>query len=295
VIPGSHFRLALLAGASGDCIGRVHEGRAGTVGPLVPEGSWRVSDDTALTLATCRAIVESGRVDPAAVAAEFAREFRGGRLRGLGASTLKALRELAEGAHWATVGRSGEFAAGNGAAMRMAPLAFVLAGETAEDRRLIRDVARITHKSDEAYVAALAVVRAMHLVNAGEERGSLLERLAGELPDTRVRDALHVLLKLPATAAVEEAAATVGTSGHASESVPFALYLAARFRGSCEEAILAAVRCGGDTDTIASIAGQVCGAGGSAIGEAWLARLPVREEIEERAEGLVALAASRAG
>jgi hypothetical protein len=43
--------------------------------------------------------------------------YNKGKLTGLGASTLKALRDLQVGAHWALSGWSGEYAAGNGAAM----------------------------------------------------------------------------------------------------------------------------------------------------------------------------------
>jgi ADP-ribosyl-[dinitrogen reductase] hydrolase len=292
MIPADHVRLALLAGAAGDCIGGPHEGRVRPIEPSLPEGAWRVSDDTALTLATCRAIARTGCADPAAIADEFAREFRTGTFRGLGASTLKALRDLAQGAHWATAGRSGEFAAGNGAAMRIAPLAFVMTGETPEERRLIRDVCRITHKNDEAYVGALAVVRAMHVIGEGVRGTSLLARLAHELPDTRVRDALRSLTDLPGSTAIKQAADAVGTSGHAAESVPFALYLAARFAPSCEQAILAAVQCGGDTDTIAAIAGQVCGAAGGSIPPDWVARVPVLQDIEDAAAAFTALRGS---
>src|SRR5262245_24138963 len=66
---------------------------------------------------------------------------------GLGSSTLKALRDLSAGAHWALAGARGEYAAGAGAAMRIAPLAFLLDPASADDRVLIRDVARITHHS----------------------------------------------------------------------------------------------------------------------------------------------------
>src|SRR5665213_3298616 len=88
--------------------------------------AWSLTDDTQLTLATCEAIVAHGRVDPECIAAEFAREFRAGMLTGLGASTYQALESLAAGGHWALVGRKGDQAAGNGAAMRIAPLAFCL-------------------------------------------------------------------------------------------------------------------------------------------------------------------------
>ena len=48
----------------------------------------------------------------------------------------------------------------DGAAMRLAPLAFVLDSDRDDDRRTIRDVCRITHRNDEAYVGGLAI-RAM--------------------------------------------------------------------------------------------------------------------------------------
>jgi ADP-ribosyl-[dinitrogen reductase] hydrolase len=319
LIPAAHIRLALLAGAAGDCIGGPREGLAAgpelPAGPRrvsddtaresiggpreglaaaaeLPAGPWRISDDTALTMATCRAIIAAGGVDPAAIAGTFAREYRGGTYRGLGSSTTKALRDLAQGVHWALSGRTGEYAAGNGAAMRIAPLAFIISAGTADERRLLRDVSRITHRNDEAYTAALAVVRAMHLVSAAPA-ASLLSRLAAELPDTRVRDAILALAALPPDASLEAAARTSGTSAHAPESVPLAIHLAARSSLSAPDAILAAVRCGGDTDTIASIAGQVCGAAGSSLPEDWLERLPVRDEIEHLAAQLVELSASR--
>lgn len=54
--------------------------------------------------------------------------------------------------------------------------------EDTGDRKLIRDVCRITHHNEEAYVGALAVVMAVR------SPSHLLERLVSNLPDSRVRD-----------------------------------------------------------------------------------------------------------
>src|SRR5260370_704666 len=97
----------LLGGAIGDALGGPYEGQPGPV-PLDPEAPWRLSDDTPLTLATCEAGCASGAVSPASIANRFAHWFRQGRVTGVGASTLKALRDLAAGAHWALAGRKGE-------------------------------------------------------------------------------------------------------------------------------------------------------------------------------------------
>src|SRR5688572_11891772 len=115
----------IVGGAIGDAAGASFEGSpVGCVPHLVRNLDWRLTDDTQLTLATCEALTESGAPDPACIAASFLRWFRARRLTGLGASTLKALRDLEVGVHWALAGRKGERAAGNGAAMRIAPLAF---------------------------------------------------------------------------------------------------------------------------------------------------------------------------
>ena len=163
---------------------------------------------------------------------------------------LKALRDLDNGCPWALAGAVGERAAGNGAAMRIAPLAF-----TSADRQLIRDVARITHHHEEAYVGALAVVLAIRQ-----------EEIAPNLPDSVVRDRLQ----------------TPGTSGYVADSVPAALWHSQQIlRNGFHETLQNIIQNGGDTDTIASIAGQIAGAhlGYRRLPQDLLARLPERELI----------------
>src|SRR5436853_159411 len=135
----------ILGGAIGDALGGPYEG---SLPPIEIDDTtpWSLSDDTQLTLATCEAITgNKGVADPSAIAASFALWHRERRITGMGASTYKALSELAQGGHWALVGRKGEYAAGSGAAMRAAPLAFCLDPADPSDRQKIRDVSRITH------------------------------------------------------------------------------------------------------------------------------------------------------
>ena len=280
---------SLLAGALGDAWGGPYEGRPGPIDARFPKHP-RLSDDTLLTLATCEAIIRSdGRVVPQAIAQSFREWFEHRRLTGLGSSTLKALRDLAAGAHWALAGARGEYAAGSGAAMRVAPLAFVLDPELDDSRTLIRDVARITHHSDEAYAGALGVVMAVRLC-AMRTRvpEDLLSLVAEKLPDTRVRDRLIELRARggdPKAAAVE-----FGNSGYVVDAVPLALLVAAAGHGEPLESVLqAAVSLGGDTDTIASIAGQVVGAAGCNLPAALLAAVPEMAEMRPLLERFVAL------
>lgn len=249
----------LVGGAIGDAAGSFYEGRV-IRERITLDVLHSITDDTQLTMATCEAIIESGRVLPESIAQKMLAWYNAGKLTGLGASTLKALRDLQVGAHWALSGRSGEYAAGNGAAMRIAPLAFFTHPET--DRTLIRDVCNITHKNDEAYVGCLAILYALHYIitDMWTDGIGLVELITPQLPDTALRDNLLKLQADPSIG-IAEAASLVGTSGHVIESIPFSIFAAQKIKDSSFEDILAEViQCGGDTDTNASLAGQMMGA-----------------------------------
>jgi ADP-ribosylglycohydrolase len=240
-------------------VGSYYEGRS-NIEKINVEVIHGITDDTQLTMATCESIIESGQVSAAGIAHHMLAWYGKGKLTGLGASTLKALRDLQVGAHWALSGRSGEYAAGNGAAMRIAPLAFFVNPET--DRTIIRDVCNITHKNDEAYVGCLAILYSLHYIitNKWLPGISLIELITPQLPDCSVRDNLLKLQADPSLS-IRGAGQLVGTSGHVIESVPFSIFSAGKIRESCFEDVLAEIiLCGGDTDTNASIAGQIMGA-----------------------------------
>lgn len=255
---GDRLGGCLAGGAIGDAIGSFYEGRL-NIEKVNLEVVNDITDDTQLTMATSESIIESGQVSAASIAHHMLLWYNKGKLSGLGASTLKALRDLQVGAHWALSGRSGEYAAGNGAAMRIAPLAFFINPET--DRTLIRDVCNITHKNDEAYAGCLAVLYSLHYIIRDRWLPgiSLLELITPQLPDTSVRDNLFKL-QANSSLSIREAASLVSTSGHVIESVPFSIFAANKIRESSFEDVLAEIiLCGGDTDTNASIAGQIMG------------------------------------
>jgi ADP-ribosyl-[dinitrogen reductase] hydrolase len=281
----------LLGGAIGDALGHRFEG-SGPSEVVVDAQPWRLSDDTQLTLATCEGIVEAGgRIDPAVIAGRFAAWHRAQRVTGMGSSTLKALAELVQGGHWALVGRRGEMAAGNGAAMRSAPLAFFLDVGDPFVRRTLRDVCRITHHNDEAYAGALAVVTAVRAAWTGAWSGdaTLLRLVVDQLPDTAVRDRLQEVAGVEHELSLRELAGRFGCSGWVVETVPLALCAAQRVRTLGFEAmVLELVGAGGDADTLASMAGQMAGTllGPSGLPPVWLARLPERALIEQTAAAL---------
>lgn len=174
------------------------------------------------------------------------------------------MRDLAAGAHWTLAGAGGESGAGNGAAMRIAPLAFLLDPEDAGQRALIREVCRITHHHEEAYVGALAVVLAIRSVLQGtwSPETSFLAAALHSLPQSAVRGRMERLLPLDLPPV--EVGRRFGCTGYVVDTVPLALYCAQGIAREDLPPVLArTIAAGGDTDTIASITGQI---GGTVVG-----------------------------
>jgi ADP-ribosylglycohydrolase len=92
------------------------------------------------------------------------------------------------------------------------------------------------------------------------------------------------LSRIDQSVPLTEIANQYGCSGYVVESIPLALCAAARVRSLGFQSMLEElISAGGDTDTIASIAGQIAGAlrGRSGIPEALMNRLPRFDEIAE--------------
>jgi ADP-ribosylglycohydrolase len=259
------FKGCILGGAIGDAYGSAYENIQkednsettyypfGKPETKIPE--WRITDDTQLTLATCEAIIENETFDAIFFADKYLEYYKSRKITGIGASTLKALQELEVGGHWSLVGRKGEYGAGNGASMRIAPLGF----ESSIKRNIIKDICNITHQNDEAYVGSLCVIIAIQsIINetwTGKE--NLLQIIIKQIPDTRVRDRLIEIDNLNCDLTK---VGKLGSDGYVVNSVPLAIAFASKVNeiglGNMYKQI---IEIGGDTDTNCSIAGQIAG------------------------------------
>lgn len=246
----------LIAGAIGDAIGFKYECTEINQ-DITFDFDWTISDDTQLTLATCEAIYDSIEVKPERVAERFLYWYNHKRLIGLGSSTLKALRELQVGGHWALVGRSGEYAAGNGAAMRIAPLAF----KKYITKLTIKDICTITHRNDEAYSGALAIYYSIKAAIDGIWEGDygLMDYIIEKIPDTRVRDRLIELTPLQKLS-IAEIGKIYKSTGYVVDSVSLAVFTVQKINELDYATIITElIKLGGDTDTVCSMFGQIAG------------------------------------
>ncbi|MFT4533997.1 MAG: ADP-ribosyl-[dinitrogen reductase] hydrolase [Saprospiraceae bacterium] len=138
--------------------------------------------------------------------------------------------------------------------MRIAPIAFV---ESCSDSEM-RDLCRITHQNDDAYIGAKCVVIAIKEIIKGNWNGrnDLIELIIDQIPDTRVRDRLIEIDELDSLQAI----GNLGNDGYVVNSVPLALAAVNKVKEiGIEEMYLQLIKIGGDTDTNCSIAGQIAG------------------------------------
>ena len=302
----SRFAGSLLAAACGDCLGAAYEGYSGTdlaeayydgrfeVGSLTM-GDW--TDDTAMLVATAQSIAECGRVDGEDLARRYLAWFEAGG-RGIGRATYHAMKRLQTGTAWEEAGEHGEYAAGNGVAMRIAPIGLLHAGRLEGLREDVRNCGIITHRNEEALDGAFAVAYAVALAAVGElEPETILLQVLDQLQPSRVSDGLsecaHLLeaMEPPLTALPQ-----LSLGGAAFETVPTAFYCFLRRPDSVREALVSSIVAGGDTDTRACIAGALSGAfnGSQRIPPRWRREVPHRAGIEGVAQSLHEVVAAQA-
>ncbi|MFD7864754.1 ADP-ribosylglycohydrolase family protein [Streptomyces sp. NPDC057682] len=245
------------------------------------EPVWHWTDDTALARALNRMLDECGRVEQDRLALLFALAFDADRARGYGHGMHLLLPQLlTDPADWRTLA-PGLFeggSLGNGAAMRVAPLG----ARFHHDLDLVAEQAalqaEVTHAHPEGIAGAVAVAVAAALAAEG---GLTLARVAGATPPGAVRDGLLRAAEVPFDTAPWRAADLLGNGQRirADDTVPFALWTAARHPGDLEAALWATAEGLGDIDTTCAITGGVVGAatGVEGMPESWLSR---RESLD---------------
>ena len=193
------------------------------------------TDDSVMTLAVAAALMEAGD-----------------DLDALPGCAVRWMRKL--GAMYPNAGYGGRFRAwlasadpkpygswGNGAAMRVSPVGFWARSEE-EVRALSRAVTAVTHDHPEGIRGAEAAAMAIYLARTGADAAAIRERIE--------RDYYRLDFTL------DEIRPTYRFTESCQGSVPQALE--AFFESnSYEDAIRNAISIGGDSDTIAAIAGGV--------------------------------------
>ncbi|MET4703480.1 ADP-ribosylglycohydrolase family protein [Frigoribacterium sp. UYMn621] len=269
-----------------------------------------ITDDTEQALLLAGLLIAGGgTVDPGIFAAALVRWEDEMRERGsldlLGPSTTRAVRAVLDGESLATAGR---FGTTNGAAMRVTPVGILRRWQPIDTLvDLVAATSLVSHNTGVAIAGASAVAAA---ISAGVDGADLDEAFGAAIEaarlgasrgywvaaaDVSARIRLAIDLADPADpdASLIRLYEVIGTSLATQESVPVAFGILATFPYEPWRAVCAAASLGGDSDTVAAMAGAIGGAISGTAAFPAEAREMVRVvnalDLESVADGLLAL------
>ncbi len=235
------------------------------------------TDDTAMTIGVASSLLECGGFDGAHMARTLADGYEREPRRGYGAGPPRVFDSLSRGVPWDEAAASlfdGEGSYGNGAAMRVAPVALHAYPSQHRAAEIAHQTALITHTDPEGIDGAVAQAVAITALlratsdNSPEE----LTRIAmSHVKSSVFRSKFMFIDRHIGEWGLDEMADVLGTGIAAHASVPTALACFLANTDSFSDSVKTAISLGGDTDTIAAMTGALSGArnGLSAIPENW--------------------------
>ena len=250
------------------------------VGRDHPPGTY--SDDTQMSVAIARALIEAGDEDLDGWMQAVGRHFvewsnSPENNRAPGNTCMSGCRNFADTGNWRESGVADS--KGCGSAMRVAPIGLYFHDDIGQLLEYARASSIITHGHDAGVEAAAAAALLVAMAVRDEEPEAMYDAIMEECAP-RSDDFRACLEKLPNVLDVEPAIALsddgLGEAWVGEEAVASALYCFWRSPDDFARTVLTGANTDGDSDSIACIAGSISGAfnGVGAIRTSW------RENVE---------------
>jgi len=288
---------ALIGQAVGDALGAPTEGltraqiveRYGWVSDFVDENP-AGTDDTEYAVLTARLMLAHGtHLTPGQVAAAWTENLvnQVGGFYGGGFSEMTAINNLRAGLAPPVTGSDNHEMWSDGAAMRIAPVGILCAGDPREAARLAAIEAQVSHARDGIYCAQVIAAAVAAAMTADSWEDVLEAGLAAAPADSwstrSIRRAVEIgTAHTDLPAALDELYARISIFHYpfadvGPEATALAMGVFAAARGDYVQAVLGGTNVGRDADTIAAMAGAMAGAlrGAEAIPEQWRRRINV--------------------
>ncbi|MCA9201293.1 MAG: ADP-ribosylglycohydrolase family protein, partial [Planctomycetales bacterium] len=231
------------------------------------------TDDTQMMIGVTQALIQDGQIESATLQHYFVKNYVASRGYGRGARmVLQAMSEGADHRHWVdSQFPGGSF--GNGAAMRVAPIGLVFRHDSTKLFEQADLQSKLTHThplgTEGARLIAMAVAYCVSSRNF--DRNEFFDRLL----ECATSEEYRHKIRMAAAATKLSDLESIGNGIAAHESVVTAIGCFALTPNDYARTIAHAILLGGDTDTIAAMAGAISGAyqGESAIPSVWLSAL----------------------
>lgn len=232
-----------------------------------------ITDDTDHTLLLAQLLLDEGRITPQSLAERLLAWSQTPRVREnqfVGPSTLKSLAALNDGQLLDKIPRGGVTV---GAAMRVAAIAIVFP-ERAELIEQVVASCSVTHYTFNAISGAMAMAFALSeslretadplSVARAAQEGALIGREYGNWSwappiDRRIEYVIGWTRQYTEEEALTRIRELIGTDLYPEQLVPCAIGLALLANGDPQQAMIWGANLGGDTDTLASMTGSICG------------------------------------
>lgn len=244
----------------------------------LPPPTWGYTDDTQMALSIYEQLRLHGTIDSGQLAKSFADHFD--IMRGYGIGAEKLLDDIRKGGNWQILASdmfNGTGSYGNGAAMRVAPLGAYFADDVEQVIVQAKNSSLPTHTNSEGVAGAIAVAVASAIAGQLPRKPTtqeFIEIILSFVPQGIVQRKLYHALNMPEDMDVHEAAKQLGCGWDVSamDTVPFALWMAARHMDNFEEAIWQTISAGGDVDTTCAMVGGIvaCFVGYEGIPQEWI-------------------------
>jgi len=296
------FLGCLVGTAIGDALGARREGRGMSRSEDVVSLAEKLeqliyTDDTHMTIGIAESLIESKGFNGEHMAQTFIKNYEAEPWRGYGPGPPRIFGMIKSGEAWYSAAnrlyRGGSF--GNGSAMRVAPIGLLYSRSLEKLREIAYQSSSITHShelgKEGAALQACAVARALNTPSDEDiDKEAFLSRLQNFIQDRLYKEKVAQIRELLGEQDEAKVVAVLGNGIEAPRSVPTAIYCFLRQPQSYKDTVIYAISLGGDTDTIAAMAGAISGAylGIEAIPSEWRAKLENREYIEALAENLAA-------
>lgn len=299
-------------------------------GPYFKSPVKQYTDDAAMTKCLVESVIAEEKFDALDVAKRFVKEYFNNPRRGYGQQVVEIFHKLRAQKFEDPFGPAkeqfdGSGSYGNGGAMRVSPLALFCNSNYEELVNLVRLSAELTHTHKQGYdgtiLQAIAVHQSLHLdpkemLDVQNFSSRLIQKMSQIEKDCEGLDLddpcpyqtqlkkMQILLDKKEDAHDQEVERTLGTSVAALYSVPTAIFCFLRACTPIPEintdnpfrrTIQYAISLGGDTDTIASMAGAIAGAyyGYGIISENLQKHCEATEQFIEYADKLYKITASK--
>jgi poly(ADP-ribose) glycohydrolase ARH3 len=263
------FAGCLLGLAVGDALGARFEGRSSEgiaqqylqprdLSERPPFGELWYTDDTQMMIGVCETLIACGEIEYPELCRRFAENYE--LHRGYGRSTQLILEAIRDGHNHRMLAEEllpgGSF--GNGAAMRVAPVGLAFRGDLPKVAEQARKSAEPTHLHRLGIEGAELLAAAVALASYVErfDHDSFFDQLQTLASSVEYAGPLNRARSL----AVRRDLALFGNGIAATDSVVTAIASFARTPDNYSETIGSVILLGGDTDTMAAMAGAISGA-----------------------------------